>query len=123
VRVGGEGGNGAGAAGSLEADTTIIAGAVGAIDTAVWAHVGAVDQRDVVPEGVGDRVLELRDAVGPHKGRVLGDLEGLVAIETFGPGATGRDASLSVGRSAPRSVVSSAVVQDEASAAYRTVRS
>lgn len=82
-------------------DTAIVTRAVGAVDAAVGVEVGAVDQRDVVPEAVGDGVLELRDAVRPYFGGVFGDLEGVVGVEGFGPGAAGDDERLGVGVGAP----------------------
>lgn len=104
--VGREVGNSAVAASSGHVDTAIETSAVGSVDAAIGTEVYAVDERDVVPESVGNGVLELRDAVGPHEGRVFGDLERLVAVEALRPGTSSRDGGLSVGSSAPVSVVS-----------------
>lgn len=37
--------------------------------------VGAVNERDIVPERIGNGVFKLSDSVGPEAGWVFGELE------------------------------------------------
>ena len=74
--------------------------------------IGTVDQRDIVPESVGDAVFKLCNAVGPEAGRIAGDLERGMAIEGFGERAAGADGGLVVGRGAEDGDLVAAVVLD-----------
>ena len=106
VSVGREMGNSAVAVGGRHADTAIVSSAVGAVNTAVGTEVHAVDERDVVPEAVGNSVLELGDSVGPHEVGVLGDLQGGVGSNhLLTPRGTGGDRSLDIGAGAPTYVL------------------
>ena len=67
----------------------------------IRAEVDAVDERDVVPQSLGDRVLELGDTVGPHQVGVLGDLERSMASHALAPRTASGDRGLGVGERAP----------------------
>ena len=115
-------GNSAVTVGSFHTDTSVITSAVGTIDATIRAEVDAVDERDVVPQGVGNRVLELGDTVGPHQVGVLGDLERSMASHALAPRSASRNRSLSVGERTPVSLVSIAYMTGIIPS-YRTVTS
>jgi len=117
IRTGRTAGSGADAAGSRERDATAVSRAVAGIFT-----VGAVDERDIVPQGVGDAVLELRDAVGPEAGGVFGDLERGVPVEGLGESRAGANGGLVVCGSAPAKCVSK-FSRKGSGVVYRTVKS
>lgn len=86
-------------------EASFVTGAV----TSVLA-VDAVDERDVVPEGVGDAVLELCDAVGPEAGGVAGDFKRGVAVKALAECGTRGDGGLVVCSSTPSFMLALVIV-------------
>ena len=100
----------------LHSDSSLISGAAAAIVSG-----NAVNEGDVVPEGIGDSIFELSDAVGPKVRWVAGNLEGFActAGHAFYKVSPCWDEGLGIGQGGPITKISDDHHQCRSSKTYK----